>query len=112
KFDKRDKFDKFDKQDNVNFSRLFINAGKKQNLNASRLLGLINEHAKKRGIEIGKIDIQRKFSFFEIDSRFEGDLIQSMNKASIEGHPVVVDRVTGQERPSSGPKIKSKKKSM
>jgi ATP-dependent RNA helicase DeaD len=112
KFDKRDKFDKFDKNDNINFSRLFINAGKKQNLNASRLLGLINEHSKKKGIEIGKIDIQRKFSFFEIDSRFEGDLIKSMGQASIEGHPLVVDRVTGQERPSSGPKIKSKRNGM
>ncbi len=81
--------------DRVNFSRLFINAGKKQNLNASRLLGLINENLRRKNIEIGKIDIQRKFSFFEIDSRYEADLIKSMSHASIDGYSVKVDRVTG-----------------
>ena len=117
-FDKRDGRDGRDGRggrggdfggDGINFSRLFINAGKKQNLNASRLLGLINDHAKRKNIEIGKIDIQRKFSFFEIDSRFEKELIQSMNRSSIDGHPLVVDHVTGQEHPSQ-PKIKGKKK--
>lgn len=38
----------YEKRGNIAFSRLFINAGKKQNLNAARLLGLINEHAKGR----------------------------------------------------------------
>lgn len=84
----------------VNFSRLFINAGKKQNLNASRLLGLINDHLRKRNIEIGKIDIQRKFSFFEIDSRHEEELIRGLGRSSIDGHQLKVDRVTGQEWPS------------
>lgn len=95
--------------ESMSFSRLFINAGKKQNLNASRLLGLINEHSKRKNVEIGKIDIQRKFSFFEIDSRFEKDLIQSMNSSSLDGHALEVDRVTGEERVSV-PKIKKKKK--
>ncbi|MEL7585582.1 MAG: DEAD/DEAH box helicase [Prolixibacteraceae bacterium] len=81
----------------VNFSRLFINAGKKQNLNASRLLGLINDHLKRKNIEIGKIDIQRKFSFFEIDSRYEDELIKTVSQTSIDGHSLKVDRVTGQE---------------
>jgi ATP-dependent RNA helicase DeaD len=81
----------------LNFSRLFINAGKKQNLNASRLLGLINDHLRKKNIEIGKIDIQRKFSFFEIDSRYEEELIRTVSRSSIEGYQLKVDRVTGQE---------------
>ena len=98
----------FSGKDRVNFTRLFINAGKKQNLNASRLLGLINENLSRKNIEIGKIDIQRKFSFFEIDSRYEKDLIQSISKTSIEGHPLKVDRVTGIERPSY-PKVKGKR---
>lgn len=86
----------------VTFSRLFINAGKKQNLNAARLLGMINDHLRKKNIEIGKIDIQRKFSFFEIDNRFEAELIKSMSRVSLDGHSLKVDRVTGQEWPSQG----------
>jgi len=81
----------------TSFSRLFINAGKKQNLNASRLLGVINDHLKKKNIEIGKIDIQRKFSFFEIDSRYEQELIQAISHSSLDGYPLKADRVTGQE---------------
>ncbi|PTN08517.1 DEAD/DEAH box helicase [Mangrovibacterium marinum] len=95
--------------DRVNFSRLFINAGKKQNLNASRLLGMINENLRKKNIEIGKIDIQRKFSFFEIDSRFEADLIKSMNRASIDGYSVKVDRVSG-EGPAGFQRSRGRKK--
>ncbi|WP_372775760.1 DEAD/DEAH box helicase [Mangrovibacterium sp.] len=85
--------------DRMDFSRLFINAGKKQNLNASRLLGLINENLQRKNIEIGKIDIQRKFSFFEIDSRYEAELINAMSRASLDGHGLKVDRVTAEERP-------------
>ncbi|WP_133464552.1 DEAD/DEAH box helicase [Sunxiuqinia elliptica] len=99
----------YEKRGNIAFSRLFINAGKKQNLNAARLLGLINEHAKRKNVEIGKIDIQRKFSFFEIDSRYEKELISSMSKSDLEGHQLQVDRVTGEERVSR-PKIKSPKR--
>ncbi|WP_423126729.1 DEAD/DEAH box helicase [Gaoshiqia sp. Z1-71] len=98
----------FERGGRVTFSRLFINAGKKQNLNASRLLGLINEHLRKKNIEIGKIDIQRKFSFFEIDSRFESELVKSINGSVIDGHALKVDRVTGQDRPAA-PWTKTKK---
>lgn len=77
----------------MSFTKLFINAGKKQNLSASGLIGLINEHSKRRNIEIGKIDIQRKFSFFEIDSAYEKDLIKSMNNQVIEGHLINIGRV-------------------
>ncbi|MFV0376677.1 MAG: DEAD/DEAH box helicase [Mangrovibacterium sp.] len=82
--------------DRVNFSRMFINAGKKQNLNASRLLGLINDNLHKKNIEIGKIDIQRKFSFFEIDSRFESELINAMSRVVVDGVSLKVDRVSGE----------------
>lgn len=94
----------------INFSRLFINAGKKQNLNASRLLGLINDNLRKKNIEIGKIDIQRKFSFFEIDSNYESELIKKINHITLDGHKLVVDRVTGQERPSQTGNKKRKRK--
>ncbi len=93
----------------INFSRLFVNAGKKQNLNASRLLSLINDNVRKRGIEIGKIDIQRKFSFFEIDARFERELINGMSNASLDGHPIKVDRVAG-ESPAGFQRSNGRKK--
>jgi len=76
-----------------NFTKLFINAGKKQNLNASGLIGLINQYSSRRNIEIGKIDIQRKFSFFEVDSNFEKDLVNALNNVVIEGHVISIGKV-------------------
>jgi ATP-dependent RNA helicase DeaD len=77
----------------MKFTKLFINVGKKQNLSASGLIGLINEYSKRHKIEIGRIDIQRKFSFFEIDSNYEKELIKSLNNQVIEGHLINIGRV-------------------
>jgi ATP-dependent RNA helicase DeaD len=49
------------------FERYFINLGSKQDLTPTSLIGLVNEHVKVRNIEIGKIDIMKKFSFFEVE---------------------------------------------
>ncbi|MBW8331380.1 MAG: DEAD/DEAH box helicase [Prolixibacteraceae bacterium] len=90
--------------DRMNFTKLFINAGKKQNLNASGLIGLINQYSSRRNVEIGKIDIQRKFSFFEIDSSFEKDLVNAMNNEVIEGHVINIGKVesTADMQPREG----------
>jgi len=79
--------------DRMSFTKLFINAGKKQNLNASGLIGLINQYSSRRNVEIGKIDIQRKFSFFEVDSAYEKDLIKALNNTVIEGHVISIGKV-------------------
>jgi ATP-dependent RNA helicase DeaD len=106
----RDSFSRNDREaerggDRLRFTKLFINAGKKQNLNASGLIGLINEYSNRRSIEIGKIDIQRKFSFFEVDSNYEKDLVNAMNNAVIEGHVINIGKVestAGQHASSEG----------
>ena len=105
----RDSFGRNDRGDRggdrLSFTKLFINAGKKQNLNASGLIGLINEYSNRRNIEIGKIDIQRKFSFFEVDSNFERDLIKALNNVVIEGHVINIGKVestAGQQATSEG----------
>lgn len=90
----RDPHSKTDRSaDRLKFTKMFINAGKKQNLNASGLIGLINQFSGRRNIEIGRIDIQRKFSFFEIDSNFEKELIKGLNNKTIDGHTLNVGRV-------------------
>ncbi len=90
----RDSFSRNDRgSDRLQFTKLFINAGKKQNLSASGLIGMINQFSGRRNIEIGKIDIQRKFSFFEIDSNFEKDLIKALNNVVIEGHVINIGKV-------------------
>lgn len=49
------------------FERYFINLGSKQELTPTSLIGLINDHVDTKNIEVGKIDIMKKFTFFEVE---------------------------------------------
>ncbi|MFK7900731.1 MAG: DEAD/DEAH box helicase [Cyclobacteriaceae bacterium] len=85
---------------NENFSRLFINIGKDHGLNPQRLMGLINDYAPQRNTEIGKIDIMRDFSFFEIEKTIDRDLIESMDGQDFEGRRIGVE--VSKEKPRGG----------
>ena len=73
------------------YTRFFINLGKLQNLEAHNLIGIINEYTRKRNIPIGKIDILRKFSFFEVDSNNEQDVLAGLSKAEWNGNRFSVE---------------------
>tara|TARA_B100002003_G_scaffold215138_1_gene213792 strand:- start:613 stop:2433 length:1821 start_codon:yes stop_codon:yes gene_type:complete len=73
------------------YSRFFINLGKLQNLETHNLIGLINEYTRQRNIPIGKIDILRKFSFFEVDSNHEQDVLAGLANANWNGNKVSVE---------------------
>ena len=72
-------------------TRFFINLGKEKDLQAHNLIGLINEYTRNRNIPIGKIDIMRKFSFFEVPTDFETDVLSGLNDASWNGNRVNVE---------------------
>lgn len=76
----------------VKFSLFYINLGTKNNLTAAHLIGLINEMTGTRDIRIGRIDLQKKFSFFEVDSRFENEILSSLNEARWGGVKVLVEK--------------------
>ena len=61
------------------YSRFFINVGQKQNLKAANLIGLINEATNSNNLSIGKIDIQRNFSFFEVEKNAENIILSSFD---------------------------------
>ena len=73
------------------YTRFFINLGRLQNLETHNLIGLINEYTRKRNIPIGKIDILRKFSFFEVDSNNEQDVLSGLSNAQWNGNSVSVE---------------------
>jgi ATP-dependent RNA helicase DeaD len=74
----------------ASFSRFFINVGSKSNLTVPRLIGLINDYTRTRSIEIGKIEIMKKFSFFEIDKQHEKNILKALSNARYDGAPVVI----------------------
>ncbi|MBT3301078.1 MAG: DEAD/DEAH box helicase [Bacteroidetes bacterium] len=118
--DRKGRSDRSDRSDNLdrgnkerkrsrdaNFSRFFINLGIKQGLNPARLMGLINEQTRSKNIEIGRIDIMKKFSFFEVENSFEKSILDSFlggKPAIFEGTKVAVEI----SKPESKPKPRLK----
>ena len=74
-----------------NFTRLHINLGSKHRLNPLKLISLINENLNSDIHEIGKIEILKTFSFFEIDSIVAQELIAILNETKFNNVKVKVD---------------------
>lgn len=72
--------DKDSRRSSSGFTRFFINLGTVNELNAPRLMGLINDQTLTRDIEVGKIEIMRKFSFFEIDKSHESTVLRAFEQ--------------------------------
>jgi ATP-dependent RNA helicase DeaD len=82
---------------NVKFQRFHINVGSKHSINASHLLGMINEVTDGNKIEIGKIDILRNFSFFDADSKFEGEILQAFQETYMGDYALSVTKSKGKK---------------
>lgn len=87
---------------NVKFQRFHINVGSKHSINASHLLGMINEVTDGNKIEIGKIDILRNFSFFDADSKFEGEILQAFQETYMGDYALSVTKSKGKKPENRG----------
>jgi len=67
------------------FSSLFINLGKANNVSPSRLIGIINEGLNSSDAVIGKIEVTKKSSFFEIEESKASQLIKALNGTKVGG---------------------------
>jgi ATP-dependent RNA helicase DeaD len=108
---KKEKSNNLDFSDK-NFSRFFINIGEKQSVKVHNLIGLINEKTRTRDIEIGKVDIMRNFSFFEVDSSHAETVLsafQNQKYGSIQLR-VELSKPDDNAAYSSEPKDKKRKK--
>ena len=77
-------------QMNDNYTRLFINFGKADEFFPDQLISLINSNTRGMKVPIGKIDLYRDFSFFEVEAGYSDDLIKAMKSAKYMGKRVVV----------------------
>ena len=76
---------------NAQFTRYFINLGSKAGVNAAILIGIINDNTHTRNMEIGKIDIMKRFPFFEVDKQHQKDIIQSFKNAKFRDQKIIVE---------------------
>lgn len=79
---------------NSNFARFYVNVGSKHKVTAPRMIGLINDSLKVKGVEIGKIEIMKGFSFFEIDKAYEAQMLENSGRLKVAGIDVLVERTS------------------
>ena len=77
------------------FTRLFINLGKMDSFFPSELISLLNSNTRGR-IELGRIDLMKNFSFFEVEEKEAQNVVKALNRANWNGRIVSVE-VAGEE---------------
>jgi ATP-dependent RNA helicase DeaD len=73
-----------------NYKRLFINLGKTDGFYPEQLIELVNKNTQKK-VPLGKIDLLKTFSFFEVESEFADYLIEALNNAKFNDRRVAVE---------------------
>ncbi|MGB6129882.1 MAG: DEAD/DEAH box helicase [Psychrilyobacter sp.] len=87
--DRRDRNDRGGRQTLDNQTRLFIGMGKKDNLDAKKLLEIVNKEAKVPGRKIKDIKIMNEFSFMTVPFSEAEDIIHALNATRKGGRPLV-----------------------
>ncbi len=80
------------------YARLFLNMGKTDNFYAAQVIDLVNKHTRGQKIEIGRIDLMQNFSFFEVPEEQADDVIRALDRTSVGGRKIVVERADEQEK--------------
>ena len=82
---------KSNKRGGYDFSRFFFNLGKKDGINKRKIIDMVNQHLPNKNVEIGDIEVMKSFSFFEVDRRFEKQVLNAFQNAKYNGKRLGVD---------------------
>jgi ATP-dependent RNA helicase DeaD len=74
-----------------NYTRLFINLGKSDGFFPEQLIELVNSNTRGRKVPIGKIDLLKTFSFFEVEPEYAEGLIKALNNTTFMERRVAVE---------------------
>lgn len=111
-----DGYQKDSRRNKMDMARFHINIGSKDKLNPGRLMGIINKNPKLSAVEIGDIEILKKFSFFEVDKAKSNEILEHFNNQDFQGVELKVELTKsksrgGERRPNSGSDRYKKKSS-
>ena len=91
------------------YTRFFINVGKNDGLLPNELIGIINTHVRGR-VEIGRIDLMRSFSFFEVAEESTSSILKGLAHVNWKGHKIVVEVAGEPNNSTSKPSRKKETK--
>ena len=88
------------------YTRLFLNVGKVDGFYAKEVMKLINDNVRGK-VEIGRIDLMKNFSFFEVPEAEAERVLQGLAKAQVKGRRITVEIATGEaHEPGDGKKAR------
>ncbi|QGY44368.1 DEAD/DEAH box helicase [Maribellus comscasis] len=94
--DRNDRSDRNDRRrGGYEFSRFFFNLGKKNGISKRTIIDLVNQNLPNKSVEIGNIEVLKSFSFFEVDKRFEREVLKSFKNAKYKGQRIGIDIAKG-----------------
>ena len=85
------------------YARLFINVGKMDNVNPATLMGFINDNVKGK-VPIGRIDLLKSFSFFEVPEEMAPKVVKSFKGMYVDELKLQVHPAQDEDQPARGKK--------
>jgi ATP-dependent RNA helicase DeaD len=73
------------------YTRLFINLGKTDGLTPHSLIGLLNDSIQGKKVSVGRIDLMKNFSFFEVPDKEARRVLQGLNGVKAFRQVIVVE---------------------
>jgi len=101
---KRESRESRDQQYSGNYTRLFINLGKADGFFPEQLIELVNSNTRGKKVPIGKIDLLKTFSFFEVEASYATDLIAALTDTTFMDRRVAVE---GAQEKTDKPRMSS-----
>jgi len=89
---------------NMDYSRFYINLGTKNGINPGKLINILTTNPDFKSIEIGSIELFKKFSFFEVDQAYEKQVFDFLDQKDYQGLPLRVELTKAKATPSSSRK--------
>ena len=96
-----DRNDGGSRQAEKGYSRLFINVGKMDGINPAVLMGFINDNVKGK-VPIGKIDLMRSFSFFEVPEEHASKVVNTFKGMHLEDRKLLVQLAQDADKAGGG----------
>lgn len=90
------------------FVRLFLNLGKLDGFYAKEVMKLVNDHVKGK-VEVGRIDLMKSFSFFEVAEEEAERVIAGLSKVQVKGRKVVVEVASSEGAPEDNKRKRKRK---
>lgn len=79
------------------YTRLFLSVGKLDGFYAKEIMKLVNDHVPGK-VEIGRIDLMKNFSFFEVPQADARRVLAAMADVHVKGRRVTVEESSAEER--------------